>query len=278
MDEKAELRALQAEYRKLGKLFDALGQVKPGNPESLDQLEKRLQALPSGELLGRAVEELRRKTQAFLDRVRHYRSEAFRRIETDFIREVRAREQFVRELDSGWRVGPFEIQVRREQSRVRFLYNHEVMIDWSPVGDGVDLDALQAKAVSMLESAALPEEQLTTVFWEAYQQLGRAQERGSELVPILDFYREVRVALVRHELQARRPDARLSHTEFPRWAFLYNVDRYRALRSQLDGGRVGFETGSQQESRTKGMVVNGLDPRSDTRVVCYVVATAPPRL
>jgi len=271
MDEKAELQALQSEYRKLGKLFEVLGQVRSGQAETIDQLEKALKGLPAGETLGRAVDDLRSRSRAFVERARHHRAEVFRRIETEFVREARANQQFARELDSGWRIGPLEFAMRREQSRVRVLYNHETLIEWSPVGSRADLDALQARALSMLEKAALPEDVLARVFWDAYQQLCPAG-RGTEPAAMTDFYREVRVALVRCELRERKPDARLLTVEFPRWSFLYNVDRYRATQSAVEGKRLGFQVGSQQETRTKGMVINGLDPQQDTRVVCYVIA------
>jgi len=82
----------------------------------------------------------------------------------------------------------------------------------------------------------------------------------------------VRVALVRRELAREQPDKKLRWGELPRWAFLYNLDRYRALGAAApDAGRLGLQTGSQQESRTIGVVVNGLDAHQDYKTMCFIV-------
>ncbi|CAA9583936.1 MAG: hypothetical protein AVDCRST_MAG88-3684, partial [uncultured Thermomicrobiales bacterium] len=38
--------------------------------------------------------------------------------------------------------------------------------------------------------------------------------------------------------------------------------------------RLGLQTGSQQESRTIGMVVNGLDAHQDYKTMCFIVPVA----
>ena len=91
-------------------------------------------------------------------------------------------------------------------------------------------------------------------------------------MPLPDFYRGVRVALVRSELADQAPEKRLRWAELPRWAFLYNLDRYRAHVTEVsEGQRLGLQTGSQQESRQFGMVVNGLDAAQDYRTMCFIV-------
>ena len=130
----------------------------------------------------------------------------------------------------------------------------------------------------MLErvTAAYPDDLLARVFWDAYEQerARRRPGRGArpEAVPLLDFYRGLRVALVRHELEEQQPDKKLRYAELPRWTFLYNLDRYRALGAAVpEARRLGYQTGSQQESRTIGVVVNGLDAQQDYKTMCYIV-------
>lgn len=84
------------------------------------------------------------------------------------------------------------------------------------------------------------------------------------------------MALVRHELEGQPPDRKLRWGELPRWAFLYNLDRYRALGAAVpEARRLGLQTGSQQESRGFGMVVNGLDAQQDYKTMSFVVPAAP---
>jgi hypothetical protein len=91
------------------------------------------------------------------------------------------------------------------------------------------------------------------------------------LVPLVDFYRQLRLTLVRRDL-GQRPDKKLSYVEFPQWAFLYNLDRYRSLSSNIPREtRLVVQTGSQQETQRFGMITDGLDARQDYKVVCYVL-------
>jgi hypothetical protein len=169
-----------------------------------------------------------------------------------------------------------ELQLQREQARARFFFNREALTPWSPIGSADDLAALEERARKLLDGVAFPDAMLTEVFWDAYEQERAARQRGgkgrAETVPLPDFYRGVRVALVRHELAGQGPEKKLRWAELPRWAFLYNLDRYRALGTAVpEARRLGLQTGSQQESRQFGMVVNGLDAAQDYRTMCFVV-------
>ncbi len=153
-------------------------------------------------------------------------------------------------------------------------------MDWTAIGRREDLDKLETEALGKLNAAAYPNEMLTAVFWDAYaQERQRRTTEGkarAEQVPILDFYREVRATLVRHELAGQKPDKRLQHVDLPCWRFLYNLDRYRALGPRVPESRkLGLQTGSQQEvARGLGLSVNGLDARQDYKTMCYVVASS----
>jgi len=86
---------------------------------------------------------------------------------------------------------------------------------------------------------------------------------------MLDFYKEVRIALIRNCL-VKKPTSKIDkYLDFPLWAFLYNLDIYRSLEIPIEQ-KLGFQTGSQVES-SKGLVINGLNPQDDYKVMCYVI-------
>ena len=277
------LPLLQAEFRRLAGPLTALAKVRPGDPKALERLDAALRRLPTGELLGQELDRLRERATRFLDEARRARIAAFRPLEAEYVRAAREQGKQLRERANGWRIDMLALELQREQARARFLYNREVLVSWSPVGSAEDLARLEERARAMLEKAAYPDDMLREVFWNAYErERDRASRRQQgrkgrpETVPILDFYRAVRVALVDYELADEKPDKRLRYGELPRWAFLYNLDRYRALAAGLpEGQRLGLQTGSQQESRTIGVVVNGLDAQQDYKTMCYIVTVQP---
>lgn len=272
--ERQAVHAIIAEFKKLLGPLQSVTAVRPGAPDSLAKLEAALARLPGGDAFGQMVDGLRRKAAEAVARARRERIQAFRRIETDFVRGVQAQGESVREQANGWRVGPLEFQVRREQAQCRWLYNREVLAEWSMVTSLNDVERTRAKSLELLRKAALPEASLREAFWEAYRECIRLQQGGKanpSLVPLLDFYRQLRLTLVSRDL-AQRTDKKLSYAEFPKWAFLYNLDLYRTLSSSVPREtRLAFQTGSQQETRRLGVVTNGLDPGQDYKVVCYIL-------
>ena len=165
----------------------------------------------------------------------------------------------------------------REQSRVRFLYNREVLLPWQSVFCKEDIEKSELKALDMLGKSLLPEPMLVKTFWEAYHNLkvlpNRSGASNSDLVPIDAFYRELRAQLVRSQLETKKPDSKLNYIEMPRWAFLYNLDCYRTIKFPDKTPRLGFQAGSQMEvSKGMGFVLNGLDALEDYKTFCYVIA------
>jgi hypothetical protein len=160
----------------------------------------------------------------------------------------------------------------------RVLYNHEEIVGWTPIGGVTDLEKLETAAVRVLNSAELDPQMLVSTLWAAYESERERRTRDGktrpELVPLPDFYRELRASMVRYELAGQKPDRRLRFTDLPRWKFLYNLDRYRAQGPSISTGqRLGFQTGSQQDvQRGLGFSINGLDATQDYKTVCYVTA------
>jgi hypothetical protein len=272
--DQAVLPQLQAEFRRLSAPLAAFTKVKASDPKHIERLDVALKRLPPGEAVGQTLDELRERMARYVEAARRERIQAFRPLEAEYVRDARADGKSLRERANGWRVDLLELQLQREQARARYFYNREALAPWSPVGAAADLAALEAKARALLARAALPEATLRGVFQDAfdYARDRRRPARASqpERVPLPDFYRAVRVMLVQHELAEGQPEKKLRYGELPRWAFLYNLDRYRAL-----GAELALQTGSQQESRQFGLVVNGLDAQQDYKTMCYILPATP---
>ncbi|MEA2511520.1 MAG: hypothetical protein QOJ59_1007 [Thermomicrobiales bacterium] len=276
--ETSRLKGESTRFNQLLLPLAAVAKINVNSPEALDEIDRALEKLPDGETFGRALDEVRTSLRQAVEQTRTERSQAFSRIEADYIREAREKGQSTREVQHGWRVGKLEMQHRRAQSQVRFLYNHEVLVDWKPIRDLDDLQKREQAAEKLLAGAELPSEMLVEVFWDAYAHVRERRSRTGaarpEMVPILDFYREFRLALVRHELTGQKPDRKLKYAEFPLWTFLYNLDRYRALGAAVPAERrLALATGSQQDVAAKrALSVNGLDANDDYKIMCYVQA------
>lgn len=277
LDEKATLKEIITQFQKLAKPLEAISKLKPGDAETLIKLEAALKALASGAAFGSALDEVAGRASALVAEARKARVQAFGRLETAFIKSAEAEGKSIRELDNGWRIGGLELQVEREQSRARVLLNREILLSWAPIQDSADLPNLVGTAAALLEKAALPEQELISLFFEAYEVARDARRRHGapafHRVPVLQLYREFHLARARRELEAGKPGKKISTLEVPLWAFLYNLDRYRALGAAVpEEQRLGMETGSQKEASSgMGVVINGLDARRDYQVICYIV-------
>lgn len=276
-DEKSEMKALQKEITKLEQLFSAFTKIKSNDADALDKFNKGLKTLPPGQSISMAVEELRIKIGDFVNQAQQNRRDSFGRIEAEYVRSAREQMKSVREQAKGWRIGSLEIEIDREQSRVRFLYNRETVISWQSVTSREDIEKLENKAIDLLRKHLLPEEILVKSCWKAYQNAKVLRNMpgapNSDLVSIDIFYREFRAQLVRTQLETRKPDSKLNYMEMPRWAFLYNMDVYRLIKFSDNAKRLGFQTGSQMEvSKGMGFVLNGLDAQDDYKTFCYVMA------
>jgi hypothetical protein len=274
-DEAGALKAFQRDARSIAKHLETLTKIKVGDPRALDELEKGLTSLPPAAELLAAIDELRGRAASIVASGRAARAEAIRRFEADFIRASRDAGQGVRESgNSAWRVGQIELDIQRERAQARVFYNKEVVVTWAPIAGPQDFAALIVAAEKRLAASALDQKEMPRLFWEAYEHLKRSAKPGAKgvRVPLRDFYREVRVTLTRDEL-AGKPDRKLVRAEFPLWAFLFNLDRYRKLLPTLGNNRLTFETGSQHDvQKGLSMVVNGLDANDGYKSYCYVYA------
>jgi hypothetical protein len=278
-DESTVIEGLKRDAKAIVKKFDPLSKVKATGADALAQLELALESLPDGAQLAAATDELRSRAHRILEAGNTRRTADFGRIEAEFVNERKKAGGEVREVDKGWRVDRFQLELRRERAQGRALYNREAVIPWRHIASRGDLEQLIADATQQLESHVIPDETLPDVLWEAYDFLRQKKSSSSKgtaaaRIPLTEFYREVRVGLVRHELQSSsRGDSRVRRAEFPKWAFLFNLDRYRELSAKVpESVRLQFETGSQQDYHNGiGMVLNGLNPSQDYKSYAYVV-------
>jgi hypothetical protein len=278
-EEESTLKSLQQDARQLSKLFEPLAKIKSSDAEVLIALERAIATLPAGEHVARVVEEMRERASQALSSAREARAANIGRHEAAYLHELRANSTPVRESGDGkWRIENLELEVQKESSRARLLYNHEVVVSWKAIGSVEDLKKLLAEGARKLEAAAIPEGLLPEIIWEAYESLSRTnkpaapRETSGKRVKLVDLYPEVRVVLTRRELRSGKADKRLANTEMPKWAFLFNLDRYRRLLPSLSvNRRLTFETGSQQDhAKGLAMAVNGLDPTAEYKSFCFV--------
>lgn len=276
LSETEVLKEAISQFNTLAKSLTGVTGVNLRIPQALDELETAWQKIPTGTVFGEALDEARTKLIDAVTSLRKERSQLFGRIEADFIRAARESGTPTREQNEGWRIGKLEFQFRRATAMARILYNREEIAGWKPIAELEDLTKLQNAALKTLSSAELPPEILGTAFWNAYKsERDRRSAEGktnSGLVPLPEFYRELRSAIVRLELDGQKPDRRLQYTDMPRWKFLYNLDQYRAQGIlKTPDRRLNFQTGSQQDvQRGMGCTINGLDASQDYKVVCYV--------
>ncbi len=276
------LAAVLQQFKRLDKPLAEISAVKPASADAAEQIQRALRRLPQGATLGAAIDELRIQLEDALAEQQRAYTEAFGRHEAAFIRAARDAGVTLREQNAGWRVGPIEMAFQRGAARARALYNHEEIVRWTAVADVSDLDKIRQRGTLLLDRAraSLPDDLLVSVMWDAYVAARSARTAARtpspEVIPVLTFYRELRVALVRHDLEGKRLEAKLAHAEMPKWAFLYHLDRYRDLGAAVPvEQRLGFQTGSQAEStRGRCVTLNGLDASQEYKEFCHVL---PPR-
>lgn len=241
--------------------------------EGLLEFEKLVKSLPSGEIIGKSLDEWRTTAGVAIEKNKAARREDFGRFVAEFIRAQREANVSVREFNNAWRIGPLEMQLKVEQACAQFAYNNEVLVKWFPVASGESLSKQHAEVKKQLEEAAMPIEKLVDVYWSAHEYLKWRRTQNNELnphvVPVLDFYKEVRVALARSAFETKQPVKELS-----KWAFLYNLDRYLTSSGQIpQNKRIGTQAGSQHEVGIgRGVIINGLDALQDYKTICHIIA------
>jgi len=261
-------------YRKLLRPLIDIHKLRHTDPTAISKFAKSLVNLPSATDLAKALEEMRESGQALIRQEQTKRTESFRKILTSYVNEMKKKIS-IKEISGGWRVGKLELHVKQERSEVRIAYLREWLTPRQEILTLPQLQKTYDNGVSRLEEYAIPESVLPDLFWEAYNEVrAKKASHQSALKRVLlrDYYEELRITLFRFQLRKSSPDKDLKFASFPKFAFLYNMDRYIALGSRVPNGkRISLETGSQQDVKNrKGMLFNGLDARQEYKTFCFV--------
>jgi len=260
-------------------------------PMTIEALDKVLQQLPPTDSLARELKSLE-------DHLRNVRRGLAAQLEeqfciafTDFIRKEQEQEPRPREVASStWRIGRLapaihfpevrqdrgilDVEQDPSRQRIRIRYDGEEILGWSSAANLDDIDGLVDSAYKLLETCAIPKDQLPPLFAAAYEaceeERGRSGCTDPGLVPILDFGQQVRIAMDRQVLQKKGPWATLPIREFKKYAFLYNLDRYQVLQHGQEGPpRLSLETGVQATIR-EGKCVLVSSQGQDLRQCCFI--------
>jgi hypothetical protein len=274
-NETQSFKEIQKEAKSLSKWFENIAKIKTSDPQALVQLDKALQTLPDDAEFIHLYQAYKDKVRSFITTARQNRANNIKRLISAYIRDKQQSGQAIREFVKGWRIGPLELQIDFDQAMISFRYNQEILTKWQSVGSVEDIQKAEVAALTLLEKAALPPDLLTRVFWEAYLEARKRNSRSLDqsLVAINEFYREVRIALVRSRFETKKPHVKLDRfVEFPKYAFLYNLDLYRAMTSQIPAEiKLAWQTGSMREvNKGNGVVVNGLNAANEYKFICYV--------
>lgn len=279
-EQKTRLKEIIGEAKRLQKALqpiELIAGLKESAADALEQLQAAAKKVPAVETTAPAISELKNNATKFVAEVDRAVVEQFKRAEAQFINEARSDGRTPRQVGDGWRVGPLEFVIKRPQAQVTARYNGELLLPARTITSAEDLQALETDALALLDKSAMPEEELERVFWRAYRSAITELAEGNheaKRVPIKDFYVWVRLHHVGEELRSGKPDREVKRTTMPRWAFLYNLDRYRKLDGVDSTRRLWLDAGSSAEiGRGVGMVTNGLDARDEYKMICYVAHT-----
>lgn len=272
--EKQKLDDILKSFKAITKYFTDIEKIKPSDQSAVEKLEKAIKKLPEPDVFSKIIHE---KIDLAMQYIEEYKTESienFKKSEAEYIREIQSKGTYVKELSNGWRVGRIVFSFRPEYCMASVLYNNEVLIDWSKVNSKLDFMELEEKANRILDNAAMPIEELQELFFEAirHARVRNTSKGNTNLVPIKDFYKEVFLELTWKQIEKKNSIKSIKEIDFPLWKFLYNLDVYQSKASEIPvNKRLGLQTGSLQETmRGKGLVVNGLSPQSEYKVMCYV--------
>jgi hypothetical protein len=271
-----ELSEIIADVKRLTKPLGRLERIKANQPDALAKMEKALESLPASRDFTALLEETVARAREWLKLSQAARAESAGVFLKQYVEDARSRTD-VREGSSGrWRIGPLTIEFDRARVRARAFYNDEVVVAWKPITKSDNIQELETAARKLLDDGLLNETDSARVFWEGYRWARRRMEKAQKGtlvdrkdVPIRDFVWGLRMAMVNSDLE-RLPWAKIKKADFPKSSVLYNIDWYRRRSKSIpEDRRLVFTTGSQAMAKT-GLLLNGLDPKDDPVVLCWV--------
>ena len=264
-----ELKNIKPELKKIMKNFDALIKSNIKTTKDVFEYEERLENIIPSESFIRAFDGWKKRTAEVLKKYREECKNGFGRSISEFIRKQQNYGLKTREFQSSWRVGPLKINFKPDQVSAQFLYNEHIVSKWAVFSDSDELGELFDHTLKKLAEKAIPDEFLSRVFDDAFQQAQFRGQADQSRAPIKDLWMETEVALYRLNKLTK---GKCKISELPLWAYLYNLDRYRQVaRNLAPDQRLSFEAGSQHEiNRGLGLILNGLEADEDYKTFCYV--------
>jgi len=274
-DEKEAVKLFTKEAQGAAKGFLELTALRAGSPDIVKRLEEGLRSLPAHEHLGSAISGLRNRGEDLLAKLKKARVADFQVAEVAFVNALRHAGKVCREVEKGWRVDRFQLEVDRSSAKARLLLNRVPLTEWEHVSSPSDLETLLNGGDEKLSAAEVPAALFAEGLSNAFLRLSTT---AGTRVSLRDLYPETRLELLRSELATGRPDRKLRYADFPWWTYLYNLDLYRRTSQSIPADRrIIFETGSQHDGdRGLLLVLNGLDPGEEYRTYCW--ASLAPRI
>ncbi|AZT90587.1 hypothetical protein ELD05_07980 [Caldicellulosiruptor changbaiensis] len=271
MKQTSELEIIIKELKETLKIFNKATEIKPNDKDVLEKLEKFLDGISNLNSIFETLNDIIVKAKDIIAKEKGKMSYNFKLIESELIMELKEKGVPLRECSDGWRIKSIQLKTKPQSSAVSISYNNQTIIGWTRVNSKEDIKSLIEEAEKLLFQFLMPKDELIDIFWDAYKYA--RFKSGKDVVSIFDFYTEVRLLQIRRYLEKNKPDAKITkYTEFPKWAFLYNLDIYRSIWDEIPKDkRLALQTGSMQETmQGKGMYVNGLNPDDDYKIMCYV--------
>lgn len=274
-NEKDSFNLLKKNISKLERIFADFKNIKSNDEDSIEKLERYLQKIPGSSDLATQVEAIRNDLDIYIKKTKKERANNFSAVFNDYLDRIQKSQRPYRLIDKNTlRAEMLQIQANPQKASVQFLFNKKVLMPWKHVLCADDVVKYENECLGMLKKAVIPEQEIEDVFYRAYLNALRKRRKEKSFnpsyVPIVDFYTEVQVELFRQKLLNKASGADNITISFPIWAFLYNLDRYRKMRNISENKRLFLETGSQVETKKNGMVLNGLDPKADYKMFCYI--------
>lgn len=271
MKQTSELEIIIKELKETLKIFNKATEIKPNDKDVLEKLEKFLDGISNLNSIFETLNDIIVKAKDIIVKEKEKMSYNFKLIESELIMELKEKGIPLRECSDGWRIKSIQLKTKPQSSAVSISYNNQTIIEWTRINSKEDIQSLIEEAEKLLSQFLMPKDELIDIFWDAYKYA--RFKSGKDVVSIFDFYTEVRIVQLRRYLEKNKPDAKITkYTEFPKWAFLYNLDIYRNMWDEIPKNkRLALQTGSMQEiMQGKGMYVNGLNPDDDYKIMCYV--------
>ncbi|ADQ45917.1 hypothetical protein Calkro_1046 [Caldicellulosiruptor kronotskyensis 2002] len=274
MKQTSELEVVIKELKDALKVFNKITEIKPNDKDVLEKLEKFVVSASNLSSVFETLNDIITRAKDIIAKEKEKMSYNFKLIESELIMELKEKGVPLRECSDGWRIKSIQLKTKPQSSTVSISYNNQTIIGWTRVNSKEDIKSLIEEAEKLLFQFLMPKDELIDIFWDAYKYA--RFKSGRDVVSIFDFYTEVRLLQIRRYLEKNKPDAKITkYTEFPKWAFLYNLDIYRSIWDEIPKNkRLALQTGSMQETmQGKGMYVNGLNPDDDYKIMCYVYET-----